>query len=68
MRRLPGASPRYGCDHDAPRREGIDLSALGVLQLSALQRHGLPLSAAGWAAWAARYGVPLGSMPAVWRG
>jgi hypothetical protein len=46
---------------------GIDLSALGALQLSALQRHGLPLSAAGWAAWAARYGVPLGSIPAVWR-
>jgi hypothetical protein len=66
MRTLLGASPRYGCDLDAPHREGIRLD-LGDLQLAALLRHGLPLSAAGWMAWAQRYRVPLGTMPEVWR-
>lgn len=66
MRRLPGAAPLVGQDHDAPRRVGIDLD-IAALPLAALARHALPLSADGWRTWARRYGVPLDAMPEVLR-
>jgi hypothetical protein len=56
MRRLAGAAPLVGQDHDAARRDGIDLGIEpGALPLAPLLRHGLTLDAAGLAALCKRY-------------